>query len=73
MQGLFEFDLCNRLVCEECRNYKLVGERTNVWKLPVVGPTQGEVEAFRQEVESMQDEELRKCKSCEEPEYPVSY
>jgi uncharacterized UBP type Zn finger protein len=69
--SLFDYKLCNRLVCQSCHNYKLVNEKTNLWKFPVPPPNQSDIDTFNEFVENLQDLDMKKAKACEEPEYNV--
>lgn len=62
---LFDYQMCNRLVCVQCGNYKLVNEKTNLWKFPVPPPSSKDVEAFYNYLEGLKDEDLKKAKTCE--------
>lgn len=61
---IFNYKLTNRLVCQGCQNYKLVDEKTNLWKFPVPPPSKQDIDAFYENVANLKDENIRKAKAC---------
>ena len=70
---LFHFTQTNQMVCIQWNGYKQINENTNEWKVPVPPPTQADLDIFYHGLENEKNEELKKSKLCEEPDYPLDF